>query len=270
MESKIHSEIQKQLIYMIPEKWNKIALYATVDNNMSGELFFYYVPKAITKEEPINCYEIPSLFDIDEDEYLELLYGIYNKIKILKRIYLENNKNWSNLTIIIDDETFKISYSYENLNNYPFNPYERHLIWRKEILNILPVLKKDKKIIEKYDKIKDMFEVKREVKYEKRENVTSRNVVNFERVLTVDEALAQSTKKQKNKKNNNEKEENKLNRKLTKEEKNIIRQRRKQEKEFLKLKKKQEKLRNKQQVEMFKKRKKFLFSKEHKNRIPDE
>ena len=42
-----------------------------------------------------------------------------------------------------------------------------------------------------------MFEVKREVKYEKRENVTSRNVVNFERVLTVDEALAQSTKKQK-------------------------------------------------------------------------
>lgn len=265
MDSKIYSDIQKQLIYMIPEKWIKIALYATVDNSMSGELFFYYIPKAITKEEPVNCYEIPKLFDINENEYLELLSGIYNKIKILKRIYLtEYNRNWSNLTIIIDDEAFKILYSYEDLNKFPFNSYERHLIWRREYLNIFPVFRKDKKILEKYDRIKDTLDIKREIKYEKRERVTLKNVVNFERVLTVDEALAQSIKKQKNKENkkrnkikkkyldSNDKRNKEKNKKLTKEEKEELKKQKKQERE------------------KFKRRGFNLFSKEHKNRLPDE
>ena len=32
-----------------------------------GEMYFYYFPKGIIKKKPVNCYEIPSLFDIDED-----------------------------------------------------------------------------------------------------------------------------------------------------------------------------------------------------------
>lgn len=293
MESKICSDIQKQLIYMIPEKWIKIALYATVDTSMSGELFFYYIPKSLVKEGPVNCYEIPQLFDISENEYLELLSGIYNKIKILKRIYLnEYNKNWTNLTIIIDDEAFKIYYSYEDLNKYPFNSYERHIIWRRDYLNILPIFKKDKKIIERYDRIKETLNVKKEVKYEKREKITSKNVVNFERVLTVDEAIAQSTKKQKIKKEKKNKIRNKENkkekkirennnksdgvynkeykRKLTKEEKQIEKRRKVYEKEYIKQLKKNEKIRKKQEKALFGKKRFNLFSKEHKNRLPDE
>lgn len=260
MESKIYTDIQKQLFYMIPEKWVKIALYATVDRNMSGELFFYYIPKAITKEEPINCYEIPGLFDINESEYLNLLSSIYNKIKILKSLYIkEQNKDWTNLTIVIDDEAFRITYSYENLVEFPFDPYERHIIWRKEILDVLPVLGKDKKIIERYDKVKDSLKIPKEVRYEKREKLTSKNVVNFERVLTVDEAIAQTTKKKKIDKKS-----------LTKEEKKIEKERQKQEKIYLKEQKKRDKERRKQERELLGKKGLGLFDKGHRNRLPDE
>ncbi len=260
MESKIYSDIQRQLLYMIPEKWIKIALYASVDDNMSGELFFYYLPKSIVKEEAINCYEIPQLFNINEKEYLELLSGIYNKIKMLKRMYVnEYRRNWSNLTITIDDEAFKIMYSYEDLNVHPFNSFERHIIWRKEFLDIDPVLKKDKKVIDRYERIKETITVKKDIKYEKREKYSSKNVVNFERVLTVDEAIAQTTTKRKQK-----------NKALTKEEKKIQKERRKKEKEYLKKIKQLEKEKRKKEREILGKKGKGLFDKGHKNRLPDE
>ena len=46
---KIYSEIQNKLFYLIPEKWNKVYLYASVikqlNNLETGEMFFYYFPK---------------------------------------------------------------------------------------------------------------------------------------------------------------------------------------------------------------------------------
>ncbi len=260
MESKIYSDIQKQLIYMIPEKWNKIALYATVDKNMSGEMFFYYIPNSLVKEEPINCYEIPQLFGINEAEYLELLSKIYNKIKILKNIYLkEYKKNWTNLTISINEEAFKIVYFYDDLSKNPFNSYERHLIWRRENLDIIPILRKEKKVIERYDRIKDTINTKFDVRYEKRENITSKNVVNYERVLTAEEIIAQATQKQK-----------KTNKRLKKEDKAIIKERKKQEKELIKRQKEKDKKRRLAEREMLGKKGRGLFDKGHKNRLADE
>ncbi len=260
MESKIYSEIQKQLIYMIPEKWDKIALYATVDKKMSGELFFYYIPKSIVKEEAINCYEIPQLFGISETEYLELLAGIYNKIKILKNIYLkQHKKNWTNLTISINEEAFKIVYFYEDLERYPFNAYERHLIWRRENLDAIPILKSDKKVLDRYDRIKDTLVPKFDVRYEKREKVTSKNVVNYERVMTAEEIIAQATKKEKRK-----------DKKLKTENKATAKQRKLQEKEYIKQLKIREKEKRKAEREILGKKGSSLFDKGHKNRLADE
>ena len=49
----IYTEIQKQLFYMIPEKWDKVYLYASVlerPNHLeTGEMFFYYVPRGVLK-----------------------------------------------------------------------------------------------------------------------------------------------------------------------------------------------------------------------------
>ena len=72
----IYEEIQRKLFYMIPEKWDEVYLYASVIERLgtleTGELFFYYTPKGLLKRKTINVYEIPSKFNIDEEEYLKL------------------------------------------------------------------------------------------------------------------------------------------------------------------------------------------------------
>ena len=60
----MYEDIQRRIFYMIPEKWEKLYLYASVmdriDGHKTGELFFYYIPKGIFKKNPVNVYEIPQ------------------------------------------------------------------------------------------------------------------------------------------------------------------------------------------------------------------
>ena len=86
----MYEKIQRQIFYLIPEKWEKFYLYASVingvDENKTGELFFYYIPKGILKKSPVNVYEIANKFNLDEKEYLELVKDLYEKIKLLHDI----------------------------------------------------------------------------------------------------------------------------------------------------------------------------------------
>ncbi len=65
--TELYEDIQKKIFYMIPEKWDKLYLYASVidmpNKKTEGELFFYYVPKGIFKKNPVNGYEIPNKFN---------------------------------------------------------------------------------------------------------------------------------------------------------------------------------------------------------------
>ena len=83
---KIYEDIQKRLYYMIPEKWETLYLYSSVldkpdAEGKTGELFFYYIPKGIFKKKPVNVYEIPSKFNLDESQYLKLVQMLYGRIK---------------------------------------------------------------------------------------------------------------------------------------------------------------------------------------------
>ena len=75
---------------MIPEKWDKIYLYASITNQINnlqtGELYFYYYPKGILKKNPVNVYEIPSKFSLDEEMYLQLVEDLYSSIKELRKL----------------------------------------------------------------------------------------------------------------------------------------------------------------------------------------
>ena len=97
----IYEDIQRKLFYMIPEKWEKLYLYSSVIDMpkkvQNGELFFYYIPKGIFKKNPVNVYEIPSKFNLEDNtsedigllfspdvnEYLEKLPKKTRKIAIL-------------------------------------------------------------------------------------------------------------------------------------------------------------------------------------------
>ena len=54
-----YEDIQKRLFYMIPEKWDKLYLYASVIDQFqkvqTGELFFYIYSKRNIKEKSCKC-----------------------------------------------------------------------------------------------------------------------------------------------------------------------------------------------------------------------
>ena len=154
----IYEDIQKRLYYMIPEKWDKLFLYSSIidkeNGGQTGELYFYYIPKGILKKKPVNVYEIPNRFNLDEDEYMKLVKILYIKIKKLREEFRksETGSLWTNITISIQNMKFKVEYNYEDLEHSRFNSYERHIIWRYEYLGIgeEQVNKKDKEILERY------------------------------------------------------------------------------------------------------------------------
>ena len=112
-EKILYSEIQKKLFYIIPEKWESIHLYASVIDRPNqkpvGEMYFYYLPKGIIKKKYVNGYEIPPLFNIDDEQYSMLITDVYNLIKLLReRAVKTKRKVWSNITITIQYFQFKI------------------------------------------------------------------------------------------------------------------------------------------------------------------
>ena len=155
---KMYEEIQRRLYYMIPEKWDKLYLYSSVidkpNGEKKGELYFYYIPKGLLKKKPVNVYEIPNKFNLDENDYLKLVSILYSKIKQLREEFRksETGSLWSNITIMIEGTKFKVEYNYDDLENSEFNSYERHIIWRYEYLGIgeEQVNKKDREILKKY------------------------------------------------------------------------------------------------------------------------
>ena len=154
----IYEEIQRKLLYMIPEKWDSLYLYSSViengNNEPTGELFFYYIPKGIFRKNPVNVYEVPGKFNIDEKQYLDFVEKLYDNIKLLREEFKKTTSEemWSNITISISNMKFRAEYCYEDLKNSTFNSYERHVIWRYKYLGIGPeqVSKKDKDILFRY------------------------------------------------------------------------------------------------------------------------
>lgn len=154
---RIYASIQKQLFYLVPEKWDKIYLYASVIEQMAdletGELFFYYFPKGILKKNPVNVYEIPSKFNLNEEEYIQLVEKLYYTIKELRQVYKESSvKVWSNITIKLIGLKFEIEFDYEDLTCSKYSSLERHIIWKYKYLDI-PLEsfnKKERKLIQGY------------------------------------------------------------------------------------------------------------------------
>ena len=153
----VYSEVQKQLFYLIPEKWDRIYLYASILEKMegleTGELFFYYFPKGILKKNPVNVYEIPNKFSLNEDEYIKLVEKLYKEIKEIREIFKKNNHRlWSSLTIRIEGLKFQIEYNYEDLSKSNYSNIDRHIVWKYNNLK-LPIesfTKKEKELIKKY------------------------------------------------------------------------------------------------------------------------
>lgn len=154
MEEKFE-KIQNIIFSLIPEKWDNIYLYASViateANFPSGEMFFYYIPKGFLKKKPINVYEVPSKFNINEEQYLNVVKELYDCIKDLKQDFYDTDQElWTNLTISINNIKFKVEFNYDKL---PLNEEEgriNRMIWRYKYLGIGGEKKEDQRILDEY------------------------------------------------------------------------------------------------------------------------
>ena len=154
---KLYSELQKQLFYLIPEKWDKIYLYASVEEKRdgveTGELFFYYFPRGILKKNPVNVYEIPNKFSLNEEEYIKLVEKLYAEVKQIWELFKkEKHRLWNSITIRIEDLKFEIEYNYEKINYEKYTNLERHIIWKYNNLGLPEeaFTRKERKLIRDY------------------------------------------------------------------------------------------------------------------------
>lgn len=216
----IYSKIQTQLFYMIPEKWDKIYLYASIIEQVNhletGEMFFYYYPAGLLKKNPVNVYEIPNKFNIDEEEYTKLVNKLYATLNELREAFKDSKeeKMWSNFTITIADAKFNIEYNYEDLIGSDYSSYDRHIIWMCKYLNypVERLSRKDKKMLNSYyqdEKIKKLkTKTYTEGMYKKKvHNIIeySNEHLNKEDIIEEIEKEYTENKKQNNKQKNDEK-----------------------------------------------------------------
>ena len=199
---KLYIDIQNQLFYMIPESFDKIYLYAAIMNQVHGvpigEMYFYYFPKGILKKKPVNVYEIPAKFNIEEDIYSGLINKLYECIKSLQdEVVKSGQKPWTNLTIKIENYNFWIEYNYEDLRLSPYSNYERHIIWRYKYLqtDIHSYSRKDRELLSKY--IAQNNEKKGEVHQETIYTNKKKNIIVYDTNKAEREAKLEEEKKEK-------------------------------------------------------------------------
>lgn len=188
----IYSKIQTKLFYMIPEKWDKIYLYAAVIEDRHklerGEMFFYYFPSGILKKNPVNVYEVPTRFNIEESSYLKHADELYEIIKTLRKEFEKSGEQlWTNITISIVDLKFKIEYNYEDIQD--MTDEERHLIWQYKYLNLSPerLQRRQKKILEKYIQNETINTPKVKKHTENMYQKHIHNIIEYDRPDTIEE-----------------------------------------------------------------------------------
>ena len=150
-----YESIQNYIFTLIPEKWEEIYLYASVNkdenNAQSGELFFYYLPKGILKRRFINAYEVPKRFNINEEQYLKIVEELYSCIKSLRQDFIDTEQEiWTNVTISIANFKFKVEYNYKDLPITEREIFERNVIWKYKYLKIGGDSREERKILDQY------------------------------------------------------------------------------------------------------------------------
>lgn len=159
----LYSSIRDLLFKMIPERWDSIYLYASVMEDKlkkeSGEMFFFYYPKSVIKKNPVNVYEIPTKFNINEEKFMNLAQKLYSLIKQLRHECLNVDKTlWSNITISIENVEFLVEYNFDDLKNSLYTDEERRIIWKYKYLDypIEKLNKQEKSALKRYLEEEDM------------------------------------------------------------------------------------------------------------------
>ena len=99
----IYARIQSSLVKLIPENWVNM-------------------PKKLIKAKPINCYEIPAKFGLNDELYNKGLSDLYNLIKML---HAYSVPKWTNINILMNEDFFVVEHNYNDLMHSRYTDEQR-------------------------------------------------------------------------------------------------------------------------------------------------
>ncbi|MDR1978125.1 MAG: antitoxin YezG family protein [Synergistaceae bacterium] len=112
----------------LPADWNKICVYIELGDSYY-EVTYYCFIDGMT--EPIQCYKLPELYNITEEQIDSVASGI---AAILKEARAKSDDKWSVATYVLTlDGKFKIDYDYTDLSGGSYN-YKKQ--WKSQYLNV--------------------------------------------------------------------------------------------------------------------------------------
>ena len=154
---RLYSQIQNQLFQMIPENFESIYLYCSITEQIKGspigEMYFYYFPKGLLKKKPVNVYEIPDKFNIQDEAFSKLVNNLYLLFKQLREEFIQSDeKVWTNLTVSVENLRFTIEYFYDDISLSEYSNIERHVIWKHQYVqkDLSTYSKKERELIQKF------------------------------------------------------------------------------------------------------------------------
>lgn len=143
---KIYQMIANTVNKMIPDKWNKIYLYAEV---LCDSRCVYFDFESTTKNMFIYSLNIPDEYGVDENRFQELkheLIGLFEELH--EEFKINSPQAWNSLVMFLDNTgKFKMDYSYDEVK---LTPHEQRIIWKYKMLGVYPTSASSKKIVDDY------------------------------------------------------------------------------------------------------------------------
>ena len=129
-------EIVHQANDMIPVEWDDLYINFEVDKTLSGGVIFFFKYKG----EYHYYMDIPSLFNISEDEFDNDFMELFDLGGEMKKIFIEQGlAEWSAFTIKVDEQNkTSLDYDYAPWNKSQFGPTARINFFRYQHLGFKP------------------------------------------------------------------------------------------------------------------------------------
>lgn len=130
-----YREIAQQVNDMIPEDWQEFYLYGENDNG--GSVFFFYKNK---QDKYIYSVDIPQIFKIDKDEYLDDWEELFDKVGELRELFINEGKEpWFSIMIHLTSEgELNVEFDYTNWDETDFGSLIRMIYFKKKYLGEEP------------------------------------------------------------------------------------------------------------------------------------
>lgn len=101
---------------ILPADWEKVVFYAEVTES-SYEMFYYvYVPDC---ETPLQCYDIPDLYEVDEEQIDEVFGDLYTPLLEEQLDFEKQGKDkWTSYTFVLESNgKFSVNYDYSEADS---------------------------------------------------------------------------------------------------------------------------------------------------------